>query len=159
MATVAPQNFPSHVSQSLPHAWVITNSCLRKRKIFEWCFKYISIGILKGPLIGVLKKPFDWHSVKLFRLAFWKTLRLVFWRSLSIGIVDKHFDWNSKRSIRRGIQRVHSKKLSKSIRRMPSAHSKGSIRRPVTYHSKFKKGQDPMCLANVTNSHSWLSNT
>ena len=49
---------------------------------------------------------------------------------------QRPFDWNSKRSIRRDIQRVHSNKLSKSIQRRPSAHSKGSIRRRPSAHSK-----------------------
>ena len=56
--SVVPQNLPSHILQNWQRACfkipqgLITNSCLRKRKFFEWFFKDISICILKDPSIG-----------------------------------------------------------------------------------------------------------
>ena len=110
-------------------------------------------------LVVLVTRSFDWHFNKAFD-----------WYG------QRPFDWHSKRSIRRIFQRVHSKNMQRFIRRsfqrvhskkLEKVHSKEASSPFKRGHSKAsytlcqiqKKGQDLMCLANVKNSHSWLSNT
>ena len=106
-------------------------------------------------------------STKALQLAFQK----VHSKKLSKGPFEEHakglFEEHSK-----GPFEEHSKGPFKEDSKGPfEEHSKGPFEEDISAfereHSKAssislkiqKKGQDPMCLDNVTNSHSWLSNT
>ena len=146
---------PSHVFQSLPPAWLTRNPCLRKKKIFEWCFKYLSIGILKDlsigilkdPSIGILKESFDWHYGQAFDWNYVKAISTgmstmsfdLHEQHLLIGLLAEHFDWNPSIDIwARPIRRVRRESIRKRQIRTSRRAWPESIRNPKA--SRFIQG-------------------
>ncbi|CAI8585075.1 unnamed protein product [Vicia faba] len=99
---VAPQNFPSHVFQSIPPAWSLS--------------------------IGIMDKYFDWHYNSVLRLGFQK----VHLKRHSKGPFEEAFEKHSKEVIR-PFEREHSKG---AINPFKGGHQEGTQVKSVQVYSR-----------------------